>query len=116
MRRLLANISPTSLLQTLSASPAAASTPRVHPEVEAWAIRAAASNGFGGDLVYTSAGRKRTDAAPHAASVDLSDPLASAVVRARLENAHASSVMVAPIAKPQRPVMSKLVKACLMSV
>jgi len=83
MRRLLAYIGTTTLLQPLSASPAADSTPLVHPEVEAWAIRAAASNGFGGDLVYKSAGRKRTDAAPHAASVDLSDPLASAVVRAR---------------------------------
>jgi hypothetical protein len=83
MRRLLAYISPTTLLQPLAASPAAESMPRVHPEVEAWALRAAASNGFGGDLASTPAGRERTDAAPHAASVDLSDPLASAVVRAR---------------------------------
>ena len=93
MRRLLAHIRPTTLLQSLSASPAADSTPLVHPEVEAWAIRAAASNGFGGDLVYTSAGRKRTDAAPHAASVDLSDPLASAVVRARRQARRALALL-----------------------
>ena len=37
MRRLLAYISPTTLLQPLAASPAAESMPRVHPEVEAWA-------------------------------------------------------------------------------
>ncbi len=92
MRRLFAYISPTTLLQPLAASPAADARPRVHPEVEAWAIRAAASNGFGGDLASTPAG-ERTDAAPHVASVDLSDPLASAVVRARRQARRALALL-----------------------
>jgi uncharacterized protein YjiS (DUF1127 family) len=83
MRKLPAFISPMRLLQPLAASPAGNSPPRVHPEVEAWAIRAATSNGFGGDLVSTRSDGARIDVAPAAASVDLSDPLASAVVRAR---------------------------------
>jgi uncharacterized protein YjiS (DUF1127 family) len=83
MRKLPAYISPLRLLQPLAASPAADAPPRVHPEVEAWAIRAAASNGFGGELVSTRSGGASIDAKAGAAFVDLSDPLASAVVRAR---------------------------------
>jgi len=83
MRRLPAYISPLKLLQPLAASPAADSPPRVHPEVEAWAIRAAASNGFGGDAMPMRSSGRSIDETLNAASVDLSDPLASAVVRAR---------------------------------
>jgi len=83
MSRLFATINPLALLQPLAPSPAADSAPRVHPEVEAWALRAAASNGFGGDLISTRSGGETIDGAPKAAYVDLSDPLASAVVRAR---------------------------------
>lgn len=83
MRRLVTFISPPALLQLLAPSPAHDAPPRVHAEIEAWAIRAAASSGFGGDLPATRNDAGRKYAAPHAASVDLSDPLASAVVRAR---------------------------------
>jgi len=83
MRRLSSFISPMALLQPLAPSKAADSSPRVHSEIEAWAIRAAASNGFGGDPTPARQGAASGGASQHAAFVDLSDPLASAVVRAR---------------------------------
>lgn len=83
MRRLFSSSNPLALLQLLATSPAVDSPPRVHSEVEAWAIRAAASNGFGGDLMSAPARAVQKDAARPVAFIDLSDPLASAVVRAR---------------------------------
>jgi uncharacterized protein YjiS (DUF1127 family) len=83
MRKLPFLVTPMALLQPLAASPAPDSPPRVHPEIEAWAIRAAASNGFGGDLRPAPHGRASPSAPQRAGFVDLSDPMASAVVRAR---------------------------------
>jgi len=83
MRKLPFHVTPMALLQPLAASPAPDSPPRVHPEIEAWAIRAAASNGFGGDLQSTPHNRAGAAVPQHAGFVDLSDPMASAVVRAR---------------------------------
>ena len=83
MRKLPFHVTPMVLLQPLAASPAPDSPPRVHPEIEAWAIRAAASNGFGGDLQPMPHGQASRAASPNAESVDLSDPMASAVVQAR---------------------------------
>jgi len=83
MRKLPFHIAPMALLQPLAASPAPDSPPRVHPEIEAWAIRAAAANGFGGDLTHAPHEKASAAASQHAAFADLSDPMASAVVRAR---------------------------------
>jgi uncharacterized protein YjiS (DUF1127 family) len=83
MRKLLSQAMPAALLQPLAASPAADSRPLVHAEIEAWALRAAAANGFGGDLASVPKQPARPSAAVPVAFIDLSDPLASAVVRAR---------------------------------
>jgi uncharacterized protein YjiS (DUF1127 family) len=71
------------LSQLLTASQAAVTRPLVHAEIEAWAMRAAAANGFGGDPASLREPTYRPAAAAPAAFIDLSDPLASAVVRAR---------------------------------
>ena len=71
------------LLRPLAASPATGTRPLVHAEIEAWAMRAAAANGFGGDPAFLPKPTERPAAAAAAAFIDLSDPLASAVVRAR---------------------------------
>ena len=67
MRRLISFITPT-LLPSVGGAPAVESPPRVHPEVEAWAIRAAASNGFGGELpsaaAYAGGGRATSSVSP----------------------------------------------------
>jgi uncharacterized protein YjiS (DUF1127 family) len=83
MRKLPFHVTPMALLQPFAASPAPDSLPRVHPEIEAWAMRAAASNGFGGDLQPLPRGQANRAASQHVGFVDLSDPMASAVVRAR---------------------------------
>jgi uncharacterized protein YjiS (DUF1127 family) len=76
---------PAALLRPLAASIStpAESPPRVHPEVEAWAIRAATANGFGGEPPAGVVAAAPPGGAQASAFVDLSDPLASAVVRAR---------------------------------
>jgi uncharacterized protein YjiS (DUF1127 family) len=79
-------LAPAALLRPFASSTAADSPPRVHPEVEAWAMRAATANGFGGDPAGSgraAAARPAPAQAQASAFIDLSDPLASAVVRAR---------------------------------
>jgi uncharacterized protein YjiS (DUF1127 family) len=74
---------PAALLRPFAASTPAGSPPRVHPEVEAWAIRAATASGFGGERPAGFGAAAPQGRAQASAFVDLSDPLASAVVRAR---------------------------------
>jgi uncharacterized protein YjiS (DUF1127 family) len=79
MRRLISFISP-ALLPPPGGSAAVESRPRVHPEVEAWAIRAAASSGFGGEIPSTAADGGNRHATP---LVVVADPEQSAGGRAR---------------------------------
>lgn len=83
MRKPLSQVMTAALLRPLAASPAAGTPPLVHAEIEAWAMRAAAANGFGGNLVSAAKPAEQAPAAPPSRFIDLSDPLASAVVRAR---------------------------------
>lgn len=83
MRKPLSQVMTAALLRPLAASPAAGTRPLVHAEIEAWAMRAAAANGFGGAPAFLPKPTGRPAAAAAAAFIDLSDPLASAVVRAR---------------------------------
>lgn len=92
MRRRSPSIHVPALLRLLAPSPAAESPLRLHSEVDAWALRAAASNGFGGELPPASV-RPPLAAARPAAFIDLSDPLASAVVRARRWARRAAAVL-----------------------
>jgi uncharacterized protein YjiS (DUF1127 family) len=82
MRRVVSFITPT-LLEPLAPSPAADTPPRVHADVAAWAIRAAASNGFGGELPSSGDYATGRHAVSPTAFVDRGDPGSSAVARAR---------------------------------
>lgn len=92
MRRRSTSTHRPALLRLLAPSPAAESPPRLHSEVDAWAMRAAASNGFGGEPLPASV-RPPFAAVQPAAFIDLSDPLASAVVRARRWARRAAAVL-----------------------
>lgn len=83
MRRLFSFVRLGLLLQPLAPSPAADVPPRVHPELEAWAIRAARANGFGGELAAPGQRAGSALAPVHADRVPFADPMDLTVVRAR---------------------------------